>query len=409
MRQWRALLVAGIAASFGCSAILGVRDIYLDESAEGGASSTSSGGATSSSSGDTGTDAGGDGATCNADLQIDPKNCGRCGRDCLGAECKAGKCDAITLVSNLTNPTSAVTYGDKIIVTTYGDGRILEVPKAGGTPRVLSSDRTAPWGAVIDGTTLYWADSDYMWNGSDPTRKGGIWKCTLPDCTTPALVLAADEPLNPVLVNGYLYFAEYNADDVVRVLPDGGGRQLLDTTSSPWTVAVDQTHAYYTSGQPSFYRVALSNIDAGGEVAGPQAFYAVGTVVLDEQRYYYSYTNGGQDAGAGHVVSFTKAAAGQGKIEYGTDNVVPRGVVVDDQYVYWASSGTFDESPGAATHFDGQIRACPKAGCPASGPITLLSGLGRPWELNQDATAIYVCVYGNYKQAGGAVLKIAKL
>ena len=43
------------------------------------------------------------------------------------------------------------------------------------------------------------------------------------------------------------------------------------------------------------------------------------------------------------------------------------------------------------------------------GPIVLATGLGRPWEMNSDATALYVCVYGNYGQQSGAVLKIPKL
>lgn len=409
MSQLRAMLVACVAATVGCTAIIGVRDIYLDENAEGGASSSSSssGNASSSSSGG-GADGGDpDGGACTADIQTDAKNCGRCGRDCLGAACKAGQCEALTLASNLTNPTSAVSYGNNLIVTSFGDGRILEVPKSPGSVREVKAGLTAPWGAIVEGSTLYFADSDYAWNGTDPTRKGGIWKCDLPACATPVLVTPADEGQNPVLVNGAVYFAEYNADDVVRVFPDGGARQVVDTTSSPHAVAVDNTHVYYTSGQPSFYRVPLP--DGGGEVAGPQAFFAPGSVVLDNDRYYYSYTDGSQNPGAGHVVSFTKAAAGQGKIEYGGDNVVPRGVVVDDTYIYWVNSGTFEEISGAPTKFDGQVRACPKAGCPTTGPIVLLSGLGRPWEIGQDATAIYICVYGNYKQAGGAVIKIAKL
>lgn len=403
----RTVFVVGSLASMGCTALIGVRDIYLDENAEGGASSSSSG-SSSSSSGNGGQTDGGpdqDGAACNANLDTDSKNCGRCGRDCLGSECKAGKCDPITLAGSLVNPTSAVTWTDKLIVTSYGDGRILEVPKTPGTVRVITTVK-APWGAIVEGNTLYFADSDTKYDGVDLTRKGGIWRCDLPACAAPTLITPAEEPVNPVLVGGVLYFAENNADEVTRVLPDGGGKFVLDTTNNPWTVQADGAHVYYTSSQPSFWRVPLP--DGGGEIAGPQGFYAAGGLALDNDRYYYSYTAEGQDAGAGHVVSFTKANAGQGKLEYGADNIVPRGVIVDDKYVYWVNSGTFDETFGAATHFDGQLRACPKAGCPATGPIVLATGLGRPWELGQDATAIYVCVYGNYQQAGGAVLKIAK-
>lgn len=415
MRHLRGVVAIGIvavAASFGCSAIIGTRDIFFEEGAEGGTSSSSSStGGTSSSSGDSGGDGGNDAAQCNADLQTDKANCGRCGRSCLGGNCIMGKCEPIPLATGLDNPTSAVIEGNRLIVTLYGKGDIISVPKdAPGAPTNIVTGRTSPWGAFVDNATLYFADADYEYNGVDADRRGGIWKCPLANCATPELVVAADSPLNPVLVNGVIYFAEEGNDVVSKVPLAGGAKTVLDSTTNPHGIALDATHLYYTATEDSFWRVPLSPPDAGGQAVGPQGYYTVGSVALDNDRYFYTYTDiNNQAKGAGHVLSFTKAAPGQGRVDYGTDNVTPRGIVVDDQYVYWANSGTFDETAGAPTHFDGEIRACPKAGCPASGPIVLASGLGRPWEMNSDATALYVCIYGNYGQQSGAVLKIPKL
>lgn len=402
--RMRTILAVGATLTMGCSALIGVRDIYLDENAEGGV--LPDGGRSDAPVGTDGSS--GDGATCTADVRTDPMNCGRCGRDCLGGACKDGACEPIVLASNLTNPSSALPTATSLIVTTYGDGRILEVSKMpGGTPREIRTGEKSPWGVFIDGTTLYWANADYAYNGTDPARKGGVWKCTLPACTDPKLVTPGDDAMNPAVAGGTVYFAENNNSAVTAAQTDGGARRELTSASNPHSIALDATHLYYTASQASFYRLLLA--DGGSETVGPQGYYAPGGIFLDAERFYYTYTDDkNQVPGAGHVVSFRKQNA-QDKIEYGGDNVVPRGIVADDRYVYWANSGTFDEVSGAPSHFDGEIRACPKAGCAPTGPIVLAKGLGRPWEMNQDERAIYVCVYGNYAQAGGSVLKIPKL
>jgi hypothetical protein len=398
----RSLLALCTLASMGCTAIIGVRDIYLDESSPNG--SEADGGRRDGATSDGGrSDVD---TSCNADLQTSPEHCGRCGHDCLGGACNAGTCEPVTLADGLMNPTSAVSNGASIVVTTYGDGRILEVPKTkGGAVRELRTQVKAPWGAAVDGSTLYWAESDFPLSGGAGSR-GGIWKCTLPACANPTSVTSSDHPLNPVVRGGALYFAENNDSTIATVLVDGGARRTLDNTQNPWTVAIDDTHVYYTSSQPSLWRIPL----AGGasQNAGPQGIYLAGGIALDGTRYYYTYTSGEQEAGAGHVVSFVKATPGGSKIEYGDDNIVPAGIAVDDAYVYWVQSGTWKEENVAVTNNDGQVRACPKAGCPASGPMILAKGLARPWEMSQDETALYVCMYGNFGQVGGSVVKIAK-
>src|SRR5262249_55506489 len=53
------------------------------------------------SSGDSGlSDESGPSGPCNAYLSSDPKNCGRCGHDCLGGTCIAGRCQPLILLDS---------------------------------------------------------------------------------------------------------------------------------------------------------------------------------------------------------------------------------------------------------------------------------------------------------------------
>jgi hypothetical protein len=409
--RMRALLFAtiGIAASFGCTALIGVRDIYLDESGEGGASSSSSSsGNTSSSSGGTGEGGGGvdGGGDCKADLQTDAKNCGRCGRDCLGAACTNGACEPVVLSASLANPSGIFLMPTKVLVTLSGDGRILEIDKnPGGTPRVVTTGRKDPWGLFVDGNTLYFADSDYPQASNPTTYKGGIWSCDLTNCGTPALVISSDHPVNPILHNGVVYFAENNDSAVRRVLPNGTQTFIVDTATQPFGVAADNQHVYYTSAQPQFWRAPL---DGGEEEAvGPQDYFRPGFVALDNDRYYYAYS-ANELAGGGHVLSYPKANPAAPAVEYAAgSNVVPVGVAVDSTYVYWTTWGNVDQVSGLAKA-DGEVRACPKAGCPAAGPIVLVKGLARAYAIAVDDQAVYFNVYTNSGQTTGSVQKVAK-
>src|SRR5512143_813631 len=86
-----ALTLAVLSALGGCAAILGVDDLtYLGP--EGGLD------AASEASGDAG-DAGAQDAPCEAAVATDPKNCGGCGRDCLGGGCEAGVCQPVLVTT----------------------------------------------------------------------------------------------------------------------------------------------------------------------------------------------------------------------------------------------------------------------------------------------------------------------
>src|SRR6516225_6620413 len=54
-------------------------------------------------------------AGCNpATLASDDRNCGRCGHDCLGSECKLGVCQPLFLLTSLIHPGAIVASDDYV-------------------------------------------------------------------------------------------------------------------------------------------------------------------------------------------------------------------------------------------------------------------------------------------------------
>lgn len=392
------LLFAAALVTTGCTALLDVKDIYFDPdapapNADGGADAVAEGGATD----------GGADATCDADLQSDPKNCGRCGRDCLGSACVAGRCEPVVLAAGLGNPTGLTLSGPDVYVTAQRDGTVLQIPKAGGAPKVLASGQEDVHGVVVDGVTLYWSNGDFRFN--DAGAVGGIWKCTLPGCAAPTLVTPGDIAMNVELSNGFLYYAARNDAEVRRVTPSGAGDMLVAATNSPFDIAVDGTHVYYTSSQPSLYRALIDGGSVPNEEAvGPLDSKLVGYVTVDDQRYYWAYVD---QADKGHVLSGSKAAPASPKTSYGSeaDNVGAIGVAVDATYLYWSTDGT---ATGNVPDANGKLFACPKQGCGPQGPILLADQLVFGGPIATDDQAVYWVEFGSVGQANGRLRKVAK-
>lgn len=401
MRARIPLVVVAGAALLGCSALIGVRDIYLDENSanDGGSSgATSSGGSSGSSGGnDGGTDAP---IACNADLENDPAHCGRCGHDCLGGTCTAGKCGPVTLASGLVNPNTIALDAMNVYTTTYGDGRVLRVAKDGSSTTPLASGMEKSSGVAVAGNVLFWTNADFTFN--DAGAWGGVFKCTLPACSDRTLVRAYDIPNNLSEVNGNIFVSVRNDAEIRRVNANGTGDILIATTNQPFGLACDPNHCYYTSAQPNLYR-ALADGGRGETAVGALDSSFIGYVTVDADRYYWTYTQ--ENTNKGKVFSGLKSDVAGSKIEYGDNKTGSVGVAVDAANVYWTNSGTFT---GATSNADGELLTCPKAGCPASGALLLADKLPNPWGVAVDDVAVYWVEYTNANQQTGTVRKVAK-
>lgn len=407
-RTWfRGMVVAGIGL-VGCNALIDVKDVYFDPNAAvpGGEAGADGAGGEGGTSAEGGVDSG----PCMADLQTDRKHCGRCNHDCVGGACTAGKCDPVLLAAGLGGPSAIAAGKDEIYVTGYRANVVLAVAKDGTGTRVLVTEEEQARGVAVVGSTLYWANGYFKYNGVDPDRKGGVWQCTLPACApaTRRLVAAGDWANFPIPRGNVMYFNEYNDGAVVRAPIDGGATTLIAATNKPFGIAVDDVHVYYTSNQPSLYRAKLdgTSADAGTEeIVGPSAFNGlVGFVAVDDLRVYWAYA---EETGKGRVLSVAKAAPLAGSVSYGTeaDNVFPIGVVLDDKNIYWSTCGS---GTAASPTGDGKVMTCPKAGCGATPPVVLANGSLCGGQMAIDDVAIYWAEYGSITQASGRVRKVAK-
>ncbi|HEX7664205.1 MAG TPA: hypothetical protein VF407_06840, partial [Polyangiaceae bacterium] len=116
-----ALLAIG-ASAIACSGLLGLTDPALDDGLGDGGPGTD--GAPLGDAAPTGDATTADGSTtCNADLTTDKANCGFCGHDCLGGDCKDSKCQPVLMVDNASvGPYGMLVQGDTLFYTnSYGD------------------------------------------------------------------------------------------------------------------------------------------------------------------------------------------------------------------------------------------------------------------------------------------------
>lgn len=408
---FRLSVVVGLAL-VGCNALIDTKDVHFDPNATNGGEGQDAALESGTVEGGNPTDGGMDSGPCMKNLANDPKHCGRCDHDCLGGTCTAGKCDPVVLASGLHGPSGIALGAKDVYVTTYLGNAVLAVAKdasgdASGT-RVLVANEVKARGVAILGTTLYWANGDFEFDGTG--YKGGIWQCTLPACdlATRRIIGRGDFATFPIPRGDTMFYGEVNNGTISRVPIDGGPKRLVaDNVNNPFGIAIDDVHAYYTSASPFLYRALL---DGGNTDGGPNdesltpTDRTVGFVAVDDKRVYFSYA---EDNGKGHVVSIAKAAPGGGSIAYGavTDNVFPVGIALDDKNVYWSTAGTGTVSTPTG---DGKIYTCPKAGCGGMPPTLLAVGNFFSGPMALDETAIYWVEFGANTQANGRVRKVAK-
>lgn len=403
----RARLVFALASlgAMGCTALIGVRDIYLDEdaaSADGGSSSSSS-----SSSG--GTDDAGDGGTasCVADLQTSKDHCGRCDHSCGGGECVAGKCQAVQIGVVAGAPLLYIAVSAEhvfvapLIAFVSDTGGLWRIPKSGGTAELFADIRYAEAMRVV-GDKIYFVVEDDPGDGG-PDQTGGLWSCPLASNAPcqPTRAAGGDNP-DAITVDGTRVF--FNDSSV--------GTRAYDTATGQTATINDKVPRYmYAEGTSFFYNFTYANTQPY-TARTLEAFPDGGTVV----RHEYTKTN----AGAGVLVGTTEAlyvaaldfktttggvvhryprAPGLLPCDYGGDtNKRPYGIAVDGQRIYWTNVGEGADEPFTG----GSVATCELAGC-CTTPETLWTGDGMPRGIVADDAFVYWVAKGT-----GAVWKVAK-
>jgi hypothetical protein len=354
---------------------------------------------------------GGEGNACSADLQSDAKNCGRCGHDCLGGACGAGKCAAVALSVG-----EGAQFKHLLVTEQYVfAGTVAKLAgKPSGIWRVSKSgnayehyvDAKYPSGLARVGDTLYFVIDQPAENGND--THGGLWSCPIAGASpcTPTLVAAASQA----------HAVESDRDRVFYTDNAAGKGLMVYVPPAPPTVfrpgfeeRVDVSNDMYVDGEKVFVTTIgyttpqhgnLLERDADGGLttvfsyASPtaNAGRVFGTPTsLFFSAYDYSVTTGGV------VKRMPRGAGGGGDLGQAGDTKRPYGIYADADRVYWTNQGE-GEPP---VYQNGSVVTCEHAGC-CTTPEVLWTG-DHPTAIGGDADAVYFTTY-----AAGAIWKIAK-
>ena len=396
----------------GCAGILGVPDLTYDVNAPEGhpdGSSSSNGNDASSSGGDGGgLDGGGLDAptTCNADLKLDPKNCGACGHDCTNGVCKDGLCSLTDLlggpealavkadtlyigligeqslagiISCPTNGCYSATVGPKQV--TPADAGYLEIQQmvmtatdlyasdyygtpggflrvSGSTLTRLASGGATPqgrsYGLALDNSFAYWVESE---------SPGNLWWCTLPCAGSPQLIKGGlDYPEHLVLAN------------------DGS--------------------ILYSDGQGYSIRKCNSKADCANPVDIPKHPGSVNAMVLDGTTLYW--------AAAEEIMSCTispTVCANATSIVTGAPGEIVTAIAVSGTQLYYSILPLNDA--GDFVNTDGVVKTCPIASCAGAGIQVLATKQASPSAIALDAKSVYWANDGRhgYIDGRGNVMK----
>jgi hypothetical protein len=335
-------------------------------------------------------------STCHACLATDPANCGTCGNSCgAGGSCSGGFCARVLATGQAASPNvveDIVIDDDSVywIPATGGasGGRVVSVPKAGGTITTLASGVALPEGLAQDSSYVYFVSHNV---GVERVAKtGGPSTQLLQDGVSG--VDPDDFPEFWLLVaSPDLYYVGGQGTGVYE-MPIGGGDPTPLTTSAGllgapgtgyYAVAVDDAGVYYDTVSQIVIVDRAANLQIGvvpgssptaGDRFGP-------TLAIDDASIYF-ISNVLSDAGiASSLMKVAKGADGGAPALITSDSVGfdDGPIVVDDTSVYWSHTT-------GASGLDGVVLSVPKGG---GSVVTVATGCAAQCPFAVDATTIY--------------------
>lgn len=315
-------------------------------------------------------------AGCSADLLIDPKNCGRCGHDCLGGACSARACQPIRLAVDRSNLLWMTIDATHVYFCESAVQRLGRVPKAGGAVELVSSSCSyQPGSAIIDDTTIFVNDLA----GVRAVPKVGLGAGTL---ILPGAVAVASDATSLYVVQtvgaGMTSYAELarsakpNGSPVAIALPPRVASRFAQDATTLYATDSDGIH--------QFAKNPAAGADAGSSLLVANAEPA--DLAVDSTYVYYASRT------TGSVKRVTKVGGVSDVVASGVD--APSAIAVDASGIYFASED------------GGLIMSCPLSGCTGD-PLVLAQRQAQPYAIAVDDVAVYWIT-----RRGGTVMRVAK-
>jgi hypothetical protein len=313
-----AWLLAIAQLVLGCDLVIGIdaRELAAGEGGHAGDGGAGTGGV----------------VTCDADLDSDPDNCGRCGRSCFGARCGFGMCEPETLNSE---DLGEFVYQLGIDETHVYLGRvnlIQRIRNDGGDYQTLCAGPETS-GLVVQGDYVYLLG---LFSGTvERVPKVGAGSCqVLANVVAPLALAAADAEA--------VYFTNHHITGyLAKVDVDGGTVIPLEEGSAHTGLALDATHVFWVGAGD----VRSARKD-GGELTVLVPGARSGVLAVDETHVYFTSTDEAQQIFA--IRRVPKAGGASETLWSGPSAIGP--MVIDAGRVYWRTS------------FEGTIRAMNKDG-----------------------------------------------
>jgi Stigma-specific protein, Stig1 len=314
------------------------------------------------------------------DLKADPKNCGRCGHDCLGGECALGVCQPFTVAPGQSNPGSIVSDG--LYVYWTGSDVDAKNPYV-ARRRVDASDAIkviAPHEARAVGLTI--SPSGIEWLGD-----GRVRSCKAPDCD------GGPNDLQPTVSDCFeiLYFplkstlfwscqtvyAQNNGSLWSGPIPGTTSTHVQPSSLNPTAIASDADNVYWLNAS-GFNSEATYNTD--GSIWRWRASDGMTTALV-----------------TGLAAQLSKIAVGSGALYFTPGGVdifripLPNGVLSPPKFADAREVGGMVADENALYWSDyrgGVIERCPHSSqCPM--PEVIAPGQTDAGEMTQDAISIY--------------------
>ena len=316
---------------------------------------------------------------CTADLASDPKNCGTCGHDCLGGDCRGSLCQPVVVTSSEKNLEELRVAGNRLVYR--ADLQVRAVDVAGGLPERIMACANRTGLALTDAGFYSWCNASV----------------TLRDIADAGLRATAPiDGYNGVSSGGWFFYRANNQNlaRIPALLGDAGSSDVTNEASGFRSLAANSTNLFYMTGAGSLFYAPLAS-GSGSALEMNEA--APGGIAADDTAVIWLANTDTANA----LLRMRLLSAGASTVlANGLDH--PYAAAMDATYVYVTSQGT----PPAYTN--GAIVRVPRGG---GTPAVLAHDLLQPHEIVvTDRFVIWTSrgtpVDGGY--VGGAILRLAK-
>jgi hypothetical protein len=293
----------------------------------------------------------GDVATCVANFSIDTKNCGRCGRDCLGGACTDGECQPFVFLSQVDAREVAQDYEHVFWVTQGDDANVYYVLHDGTKKTLLAAHQKNPYGMLLTDQRIHWANQGTSTGtGQFVPNTGSIGNTDLTGNMDTHELPGENDPMFLATDGNTVWWTAHGVNvDPDGGMPDGAIRScarvpctsastVLANVYGPLQIAFKGNKLYFTTSSAtqdgqrgSLWSLPVNPIGIPDRIVmGPVLAYDVGIDSSNAFIYYTSTVLG----------TVTRSPVGAGVGGFASQLGAPWEIAVGSDYVFWINAGT---------------------------------------------------------------------